>query len=324
MERGLTLGKIEKHIGSVLVFIIVASTFCVLSPLAFGEARALDLRVSNYSWYKSSVTGNFIVVGEVQNFENATVNSASPRGFVYTKDGQLQAAADYAILGFFQAGNMLLPNQKVPLYMEFTAQSSSWLNLSWVDLGIDRVEFSFFGTTTTEEPQDSGLQIRAHTPSVDIYGYYNVTGLIMNRGNLYPEYVWVIATFYNASGTVIAVGASNYITPNFLPPNQSALFSLIPVGSTTQMATQIATYELQVLWSGSTTQLTPSPSASPSASASPSPTSPTVSPTGGVTPSPEPIVSIPLSVLYAIVAAVVVAVVIIVLALVLRRRRKRD
>jgi hypothetical protein len=316
----------KRSVAVLLVLTFAASMFSVFSPLALGEIRALDMRVSNYSWYTSSLTFNFIVVGEVQNFETATVDSAIPRGVVYTKDGQAQATTEYAII----YTNRLLPDQKAPFYMEFTAASSVNGNLSWITLGIDRVDFSFFGTTTTDEPQDSGVQILAHTSSVDSSNNYNVTGILLNKGSSYPENVWVVAAFYNASGTVIAAGVSKYVTPHFLPPNQTAMFSLIPTDPTLQMATQITTYELQAYSSGSTTSPPPSTSASPSPSSSPTSAgqspSPSVSPSQEITPSPEPepSVTIPLSYIYATIAAIAIAVTIITLALVLRKRKKQN
>ena len=57
---------------------------------------------------------------------------------------------------------------------------------------------------------------------VDSSGNFSVTGVLLNRGNGYPENVWAVASFYNASGTVVAVGYSNFVTPHYLPPNQTA------------------------------------------------------------------------------------------------------
>jgi hypothetical protein len=313
---------VKKRVAFILVFLFTASLFFALPPSAFSQT--ISLNVLSYSWYTSPYSGNFIVVGELQNLGSDKLDSARITGIVYTKDGQAQTTDTY-YSQIYASG--LLPNQTAPFYMEFSAATSNYGNLSWVSLGVDHVDFNLHGSATDTGPY-SGLQLVANTSYVDSSGNFSVTGVLLNRGNGYPENVWAVASFYNASGTVVAVGNSNYVTPHYLPPNQTAAFTLIPSDPTPQMATEITGYNLQILSSGSTTPPTPTPSpsssppsASPSTSSSSSPSA-TASPSPGTSSSPEPGVYIPMSYLYAIVAAVIVTVAIIALALILRKSTK--
>jgi hypothetical protein len=315
----LGLNKVKKRVAFILVFLCTTSLFFAFPPKAFSQTTSLN--VLSYSWYTSPYSGNFIVVGELQNLGSETLGSAIITGTVYTKDGQAQTTDTYYSQIYAE---MLLPNQTAPFYMEFSASTSNYGNLSWVSLGVDHVNFNLHGSAAGSEPY-SGLYLVANTSYVDSSGNFSITGVLLNRGNGYPEKVWAVASFYDASGTVVAVGYSNFVTPPYLPPNQTAAFTLIPSDPTPQMATEITGYNLQILSKGSTTPPTPSPSSSPSASpaaSSSSSPSATGSPSPGTSSTPEPGVYIPMSYVYAIVAAVIVAVAIIALAFILRKNTK--
>jgi hypothetical protein len=166
----------------------------------------------------------------------------------------------------------------------------------------------------------------ASDPYVDASGNYTVEGVVVNRGNLYPQYIWVAAAFYDASGKVVAVGVCDYLNPKYLAPTNSTLFSVTPTDPTAQMASKIASYKLQILSKG-VVETPPSSSPSPSGTSSPSSSAtPTAGPTDstlpGVTPSPETGLYISMNTVYAIVVAIVVVVVIIVLAFVLRKKSR--
>lgn len=315
----------KKRVAFMLVFLFTTSLFLVFPPRVFSQT--VNLNVLSYSWYTSPYSGNFIVVGELQNIGSDTLGSARVNGIVYTKDGQAQASP-YATLVY---GSNLMPNQTAPFYMQFSAKTSNWGNLSWVSLGIDRVDFYFYGSASEEEPY-SGLQLVANESYVDSTGNYSITGVVLNRGDGYPENVWAVASYYNASGTVIAVGFSNYILPHYTPaPNQTAFFTLIPTDPTPEMATQITSFSVQILSSGTTTAPTPEPSFSPSPSLSASPSasssassspSATASSSPGTSASPESGVYLSMNTIYTIIAVVIVVVAIIAVVFLLRKRTK--
>ena len=58
----------------------------------------------------------------------------------------------------------------------------------------------------------SGLTIpTASTSAIDSSGTYTVTGTVENTGDQTTGYVWVVATFYNASGTVVGLNYTDYL-----------------------------------------------------------------------------------------------------------------
>jgi len=312
----------KKTIAFLLVMLCAASLFIAFPQKAIGQTT--DMKVLNYSWYISAQTGNFIVVGELQNTGSNNIGSAPLYGFVYAKDGELLATTELA--GSLQVyATIVLPNQKVPFYMEFPPESSPSGNLTWVSLGIGRVDFNIYENPTNATPY-SGLQIVQDTSYVDpTTGNYTVIGVLQNNGEGYPENVWAVATFYNSSGSVIAVGFSNFVTPHFLPPTNSSSFMLIPNDPTPEMASEIASYSLQILTDGSTTQPAPSPSSSASSQPSSSPTTSVAPSTSSSAPTSSSSVgepSVPLSYVYAIIAAFVIAIAVIALAFMLRKRTK--
>jgi hypothetical protein len=313
--------KVKKITALLLAILCGASLLIVFPQTAFGQSE--NLKVLSYSWYTSQYSGNFIVVGELQNTGPDTFRSAIITGTVFTTDNQPQATPARALIMLAEKG-ALLPNQKVPFYMEFSPETSTSGNLTWVTQGVDRVEFNLYGTTNNTAPAPySDLQILQEINFLQ-GDNYTVTGVLRNTGSLYPEKVWVVATFYDGpdgTGKVVAAGFSNFVTPRFLPPNETATFILTPYDATSQMATKIASYSLQILYEGSTAQPTPSPSstASPTASSSPS-TSSSPGTSASNPPNGEP--SVPLSTVYAIIAAFVIAAAVIALALFLRRKPK--
>ena len=298
----------KKTITSLIVFMLAASLFVAFSPAVHSETGSLQ--VKSYSWYTSPIYGYLVVVGEVQNTGTDTVQSATITGMVYTKDQVAQASNAYSLIYATQ----ILPNDTAPFFMYFTEATSVSGNLTWIDTGVDRVEFNFYVNSNSTQ-QNNNLYVIAHDGTIDSTGNYSVSGIVLNRGNDYPQNIWVVGAFYNSSGSVVAVGFSNYLT-HYLPPNNYTQFSFIPVDPTPTMATQITSYALHVLSDGTTAQPTPTPSTSPSTS-----TSASTSPTQSTTTTPSGTDNSSSTTLYIAIAAVAVVVAILVLVLVLRRRK---
>ncbi len=307
----------KKLVTLLLVSICVASLFLTISSNVQGQTSE-GMEVVSYSWYTSAYSGYFVVVGEVKNVGSEALGSSVLTGTVVTSDQQQQALSEYTLI--YSA--TLLPGETAPFYMMFTPASSTGGNLSWVSLGIDHIDFNFYNTATQNVPY-SGLFIGANASSIDMSGNYTVEGIVVNRGEKYPDKVWVVAAFYDVSGKVVAVGYSNYLSPHYLPPAQTAMFKLMPTDPTSQMASQIVSYKLQALSDGVVD--TP-PTSSPTPSPVPT-TNPTATPTGytgsEVTPPPENGLYVSMTTVYVIVAAVAIAVAIVVVAFVLRKKSKR-
>ena len=124
----------------------------------------------------------------------------------------------------------------------------------------------------------------------DSSGLYVIRGIVENDGSLVAEKPWVVTTFYDASGTVVGLNFTNFLT-DALSPNGGALFFATPADNNTQLTSEIKNYSFQV----DSLTLTNSTS-----STSPTPTSTGTSPTGQIP--TLPIVIVVVLVVVAIVA----------------------
>ena len=300
----------KKPLAMILVILCAASLFLVLPSKVFAQDSPVE--VVSYSWYNSPVYGYLLVVGELKNTGDSILSDCKPSGTIYTVDGEAQATTEYSQV----LATQMLPGQSVPFYMVFSAAYSTWGNMSWVNLGIDRVDFHFFTSTTTTAQYD-GLQLMADTHYVDNTGNYTVNGVVSNRGNLYPEYAWVVAAFYDASNTVVAVGYSNYITPHYLPPNETAYYTITPMEPTAQMATTIDHYSLQVLSQNVVDTPNTTPTPSPSTSGSPG-TTPT--PSGSQQQNSDG--GLDMTLVYVVIGAAVIVVAVVAFMFVVRKKPK--
>jgi hypothetical protein len=271
---------------------LITTLICAIALLIFSAPTAysqtIEMSTTNYSYYINT-SGSLIVVGEVQNTGTQTIGSAVITGVVYTSDGEIQAGTEYSLI----YATEIPPAQTAPFYMKFSDQDANFTKIDWTTKQIQEFKFNYV-TNPNSTQQYSELHIGGDTSYIDSTGNYTVNGIVLNRGTSYPQNIWVVAAFYDSAGKVIAAGYSNYLT-HYLAPNDVAQFTLAPTDSISQMSTQISSYKLQVLSSGTmdSTPPTPIPSLTPSA--------------------------IPLTYLYAIVAAIII-VVVVVLAIILRRR----
>jgi hypothetical protein len=220
------------------------------------------------------------VVGEVQNVGPNTIESVVLTGVVYTMNGGAQASS-YTIVYV----NYLIPQQKAPLYMDFSPQSSNNGDLSWLSLGVNRVDFTVNLANTTSSYQYPDLTLASSSGGVDGEGVYWVSGTVKNSGTQTATNIRVIGTFYNSSGTVVAVGYTDLLTPSSLTPSNTATFKVgaFDVNQTEVPSIQkISSYQLLIQTEGpilSGTSSTPPPS-------SPSPSPPSTTPPSGSSPSP--------------------------------------
>ena len=296
-----------------LVLVFLASSLLLVTYLPISTAQNQDFKVLNYSWYTSPTTGYFVVVGELQNIGSKVYGNAIIRGLVYTVDGVEQATETYSLV----CASILEPNDTAPFYMEYTGVTSVMGNLSWVDIGVDYIEFNIFGTETQSQKY-TGVEIKAHTGFADQAGTYTVTAVLWNNGDLYPENVWIVGSFYDSSGTVIAIGYSNYLMPKYMAPDSTATINFSPKDPAVQVGQRIASYNIQVLTAGQI--LENPPETSPSQSISPTPSS---SQSSSIEPTDNNgnAVSIPIDYIYIAIIAVAIAVVLILLLVVLKRRK---
>ena len=184
----------------VFVFVILTVLSLGLTLVPHASSQPENIKVLTYSWYIDSL-GYFVVVGEVQNVGQNTINLVGLSGRVYTTDGTVQANS------FTQAfAQYLVPQQKAPFYMEFLPGSSASGDQSWMSLGVDRVDFTVEQAEVTTSYQYPNLTIKDNLGATDGEGVYWVSGTIQNTGTQTAKNIRVIGTFYNVSDAVVAVG----------------------------------------------------------------------------------------------------------------------
>jgi hypothetical protein len=216
-----------------LVYFLVLLTVCSLTlplvPMAHSQTEPTNVKVVSYSWYIDSL-GLLVVVGEVQNVGSSTVSSVILTGTASSSDGaQVTSNTQVYVTD-------LIPNQKAPFYWEFYDQSNQNSG-GWTHPDVTGVDIHILKADTTASYEYSDLKVtndhysigtnRGSTPtdpSAD-YGVYWVTGQIQNTGSQTATNVRLIGTFYNSSGTVVAVGGYiNEVVSASLAPSASSSF----------------------------------------------------------------------------------------------------
>jgi len=269
------------------------------------KAAPEDVRIVSYSWYTSPITssdpGEFIVVGEIQNIGSTILDYVVLAGTAYTANGPQAQWATHAFV------ENMLPQQKAPFYMIFNNESAFGGNMTW-DTAVTNVQLIVGYANVSNVQPFSGLQITntKSFPDPNNNGIYTVTGTITNTGDQStPGSVWVVATFYNASGTVVAVNPTVIPdNPGSLAPGDTTNFTATPLDYSL-LTSQITSYSLFVHSQGTPQTATPTPSSS----------QPTFSPGTSQSPQTGQNSSIPLTDL--VLVAAIVAVVIIVVAILL-------
>jgi hypothetical protein len=253
---------------SALLAFVVAITIALcmtLIPHVFSQPE--NIRVLSYSWYLDPSSGDYlVVVGEVQNVGPNIIDYVKVIGTFYASDGTPLAGDSVRSLT-----TQILPQQKAPFYLIVTIYDSN-TGYSWDPQSIDHLTISVNRAEPTESSQYQGLEISSHESSTDAYGYYRVTGVVKNTGTQSTNQASVVATFYNSTGSVVAVGTS-YLTPSSIAPSSTASFTIYPLDYLAVMG-EISSYSLliQTLNTAPSATPTPSPTASPSLSPAPTPT----------------------------------------------------
>jgi hypothetical protein len=299
---------------AILVIALSITGLCALTVPSVG-AETTDITILNYSWYTAPNTsyyaGDLIVVGEIQNTGSSVIDFVALQGIAYTTDGEIQAGAYTSAYV-----ENLLPQQKAPFYIDFSAQSTLSGNLTWLPL-LDHIELRVIRANETDVRQYADLAVVANTSYVDNSGIYTVVGYLQNLGTQQTGKVWVVGTFYNASGATIATGYTNYLA-NYTAPNESLQFAVTPLDVTSAMSAQITGYSLLIQ-----SKEPEATTATPTPSASSSPTTSTSSPSTSAQPteSPEPQQATSSSTLVTAIAATAVVIVVILVVVLLIKKK---
>ena len=323
-------GKVKKTLAYLLIIISLVS-MCVVS-LPKVSSQTQNVKILSYTYY-SDMAGFIDAVGEVQNQGPNYVTPVVVAGSVVDSSGN-ELASNVAQIGTdIAAVNYLAPGEKAPFYLEFAPPQDA--TNGWTSEDVAGVNVFIYLANATQSYSYPDVKVTTQSNSIGTnpngqyadFGAYWVTGTLKNTGSQAAQNVTVFGTFYNSTGSVVAVGSTNTTFLPNLDPSQSASFKLgaFDVNQTNlPVQYKIATYNLLIepespVLQTSTPIITPGPtvetSATPTASNSPgSSTNPVTSPSGsqGTSPTTNSKASGPVS--STVIAAIVVAVVIVLVA----------
>jgi hypothetical protein len=181
--------------------------------------------LNNYTHY-IDYSGILDVVGEVQNVGPTTVDPVFLIGRIYSSTG-----ADISDSYCEVWQRYLMPQQKAPFYMEFQPPSSTGI---WHPSDFSNVTLIPYIANATTGYQYPDLSVISSSGTVgtggNFTGAYLVNGVIKNTGSQTAVNLTVAATFYNATGSVVAVGntydpTNPWITPS-LAPSETVSFQV--------------------------------------------------------------------------------------------------
>jgi hypothetical protein len=209
----------SRSISYSIVALTLLSLGLTLFPIAFCQTE--NIKVLSYSFYIDNL-GYLDVVGEVQNVGSNTVDPVALTGSIYSSNG-----ADLSDSACKVWVSYLVPGQKAPFYMEFQPPSSSSI---WVPSDISKITFRVAMANATSSYQYPDLNITSSSWTIgssgDYSGAYLVNGIIQNTGSQTATNLTVVGTFYNATGSVVAAGYTNYLTPSTLDPSATLSFQI--------------------------------------------------------------------------------------------------
>ena len=249
----MVLPRMDK---SRIVAIIVCTVFVfslVSSQNVFVQAAYTGVTVLSHSSYVNS-SGNFIVVGEVQNTGNHVLGNVSLNVVVSASNGsQLVSGTTMAYVNDF------LPQQKAPFYLDFGKIDFNTIS-----------EISTFDFNVSDHPPTNYIQYPGLSLIVTFNGIANnayvVSGSITNSGSQTANDIKVVGTYYNSAGIVVAVGFVILNGP--LIPNNSVNFTVSEFDAVSKLVTKISNYSLLVQTSTQQFNLPSSTSPTPATASS--------------------------------------------------------
>ena len=210
------------------LLVLLALLSLSLNLVPCGLSQPENVRVLSYDWYVDRYDF-FVVVGEVQNVGSSVIDSVILIVEVYAPDGTLQLRLP--VQAFVK---YLLPQQKAPFYMDVISSS-----LQSRELGIGNIDFTIVQANVTDSYQYPNLEVKDASSIVTAEGVYWASGKVQNTGNRTARDIQVIGTFYNASGSVVAAGYSDILSPASLGPSGTASFK---VGAFDTNQTELPSY----------------------------------------------------------------------------------
>ncbi|MGD6808011.1 MAG: FxLYD domain-containing protein [Candidatus Bathyarchaeia archaeon] len=228
----------KKTILSSIFLLTILSFSLALIPSA--ESATSDIKILDFSYYLDD-SGILWVVGEVQNQGQQIIRYVLLSATATQGDGTVvdpatgQAWAKY-----------LLPNQKAPF--AFPIDNTNTAAGTWTGIPIKSIDISVTQADATPLYQYGDVKVTNSTYSVDPYGTYWVSGQLQNTGSETATGVVVVASFYNASGIIVAA-CELEADSSTLPAGATTTFKLNAIDlntTTTSPNRRIESYSLSV------------------------------------------------------------------------------
>ncbi|HMK93842.1 MAG TPA: FxLYD domain-containing protein [Candidatus Limnocylindrales bacterium] len=292
----------KKIITVAVLAALILATFAFV-PLPCVKAAASEVKVLSYSYYTAPANtvlapnqGDIVVVGEIENVGTGIVQNVTLMGTALDSTGKTIASSSLGVVWSYE----MAPGQKAPFFIDFTPQSSTSQNTSWMS-SLSKFTVTVLAVTDTTTSPYPDLSVPTTPFAVNQSNVYTVVGTIVNTGSQTMDYVWVVTTFYNAAGTVVGLNYTYVITPSAaLAPTNAIRWVATPADSTPQLTSEIAnfSYVIDSVPLGSTSSA--EPTLTPTATAPVSSTFPVLP----------------------VVVAVVIVVIAVVALLLVRKRQK--
>jgi hypothetical protein len=238
-------------LNKMLVLLVIAAL--IVPPLVFqsapnvrAQANIADVRILSYSNYTApstttlaNSTGDFILVGEIQNVGSSYLTNVNLTGIAFDSEINTIAIGQGNAFVFHTA-----PGQKAPFYLDFPPQNNA--GLTWIS-NMSTVQVTISNVTESPTPQYSGLHFISNNyiaAANSSDGIAQVNGIIGNNGTQKTGSIWVVTTFYDKDGNVVALNFT-YNLPG-IGPNGNDTFSATPTDNTPTLSNKIVSYSSQI------------------------------------------------------------------------------
>ena len=206
----------KKCVVCIIVALFMLSLNVALIPN--GSSQTQNIKILSYTYYIDS-QGFLDFAGEVQNIGSTTIHQPYLTGSVQvsTPNGEENSPSFCEVWQSY-----LAPQQKAPFYMQFQAPQDI---SAWQLASIGNITLTPSQGSPTSQYEYSDFNVSNSSLTIgtgDANGFYVVNGVIQNTGTQTAYNITLAATFYNATGTAIAVGttyqlSNPWITPSLAP-----------------------------------------------------------------------------------------------------------
>lgn len=210
-----------KKVVTCFIFVLLLLTACLTLTPKNVSSKPEDVKISSYRYYIDGA-GILDIIGEIQNTGTETLKEVVMTGIAYDSDGVIQCNSSYLAWVSYMA-----PQQKAPFLVELKTPANY---TDWYSVDISNVDVYVSITNPESSHLYSDLAITVNSAgvstNVDDKGTYWISGNVKNTGSQTASSLAVAAIFYNSLGDVVAVGHTEYLTPESLSPSESTSFKV--------------------------------------------------------------------------------------------------